>query len=85
MNIVTAAFKSTFFLSVLCFLVLFPSTNNAQVSVTQQEFLSVFTPGSQHYYSPMASGSINIGKTGGRMFMIFHLLILILCKYQITI
>ena len=65
MNNVTATFKSTFFLSILCFLVLFPLKISAQVSITQQEFLSVFTPSSQHYYSPMAEGSINIGKTGG--------------------
>ena len=65
MNTFTTTFRSTFFLSILCFIVLFSTTNFSQVSITQQEFLNIFTPGDQHYYSPVVVDSVDIGKIGG--------------------
>ena len=37
----------------------------AQISVTQQEFINLFTPGNLIYATEGTEGSINIGQTGG--------------------
>ena len=51
--------------SILCSFILFSETMFSQVSITQEEFLNIFAPGSQHYYTPVAEGTVDIGKTDG--------------------
>jgi len=59
-------FKLTVF-SILSYLFVLVYAGNtfAQISVTQDEFIKIFNPGSFHYYANGTQLQYNIGKTGG--------------------